>query len=640
MGCCGGGGSSVEPAGQPRATTPGPYKKRSCTDILFLALFLAFWAGMIGIAYVAYTEGDPERLISGTDSFGNVCGRNNSNQVINSTNSGLDMTNRSFVFFYNSGNSDALRLCVSACPEVTTDFSSSEYCVSEAPYTFLSADEGKVSDADFNIDASGCPTTDASSYVSVLSRCVAVDLSTFAASSYFQDGEVVSQVVDDLDQAWRPMLYLCLVAVFIALLMILLMSCFASILIWVTYVLSFVCCIGAIAYMWYRWHELDQAYNDTPVSQRLQSEKDNVNFYFNGGIVVSIVCGIILLILLVLRSRLALLVALFKEAGRAIRKMPAMLLFPFSTFVIVMLDIAYFVGVYVFLYTAGTAEATAIGHVSYKSNNTLVYMQWYHVFGFLWAVQLAFAIQEFTLAGAVSRWYFSSNKSDLGWPIFASLKNAFRYHLGSLALGAMIIALVQLARIILAYVQAKLQGRSGPVVDILLKCCSCCLWCMEKVLKYINRNAYIEIAIYGYSFCKGAREAFSTLLRNALRVATINSVGSFVLLLSKLVVVASVGFGSLYWFEQTLNLTYPAVPVFVVCIVAWIISTIFTGVYDMTIDTVFLCFAEDSERNDGSVSRPLYASTNLLKFMDSAKVAEQKKQRKQQTPTQAFSSGE
>ena len=33
----------------------------------------------------------------------------------------------------------------------------------------------------------------------------------------------------------------------------------------------------------------------------------------------------------------------------------------------------------------------------------------------------------------------------------------------------------------------------------------------------------------------------------------------------------------------------------------------------MTIDTVFLCFAEDSERNDGSLERPLFASANLLK---------------------------
>jgi hypothetical protein len=35
----------------------------------------------------------------------------------------------------------------------------------------------------------------------------------------------------------------------------------------------------------------------------------------------------------------------------------------------------------------------------------------------------------------------------------------------------------------------------------------CCLWCCEKCLKFLNRNAYIEIAIYGKSFCRSAGDA-------------------------------------------------------------------------------------------------------------------------------------
>ena len=44
-------------------------------------------------------------------------------------------------------------------------------------------------------------------------------------------------------------------------------------------------------------------------------------------------------------------------------------------------------------------------------------------------------------------------------------------------------------------------------------------------------------AIYGVNFCSGARKAFATLANNILRVAALNSVGTFVLFLGKLAVV-------------------------------------------------------------------------------------------------------
>lgn len=45
--------------------------------------------------------------------------------------------------------------------------------------------------------------------------------------------------------------------------------------------------------------------------------------------------------------------------------------------------------------------------------------------------------------------------------------------------------------------------------------------------------------MYGHSFCVAGRQAFKLLVNNALRVTVINSVGDFVLLLAKVLVVAS-----------------------------------------------------------------------------------------------------
>ena len=93
----------------------------------------------------------------------------------------------------------------------------------------------------------------------------------------------------------------------------------------------------------------------------------------------------------------------------------------------------------------------------------------------------------------------------------------YRFHTGSLAFGALIIAIIQLIRIILAYIQKKLKrNKESKIASAILTCMQCCFYLLEKVFKYINRQAYIEIAIYGYDFCTGACKAVKLILRNII----------------------------------------------------------------------------------------------------------------------------
>lgn len=78
-------------------------------------------------------------------------------------------------------------------------------------------------------------------------------------------------------------------------------------------------------------------------------------------------------------------------------------------------------------------------------------------------------------------------------PIYHALYNLTRYHLGSVALGSFLIAAVQFVRVILKVLEKYLRNRSGKCVEAVLACCQCCLYCFEKILKYLTRNAYIEV---------------------------------------------------------------------------------------------------------------------------------------------------
>lgn len=106
--------------------------------------------------------------------------------------------------------------------------------------------------------------------------------------------------------------------------------------------------------------------------------------------------------------------------------------------------------------------------------------------------------------------------------IFSS--SIFRYHLGTVAFGALIIAIVRVIRVILEYIDHKVKKFDNPLTRCILCFCKCFFWCLENFLKFINKNAYIMCAVHGKNFCRSASDAFSLLMRNIVRVVVLDKV--------------------------------------------------------------------------------------------------------------------
>ena len=68
-----------------------------------------------------------------------------------------------------------------------------------------------------------------------------------------------------------------------------------------------------------------------------------------------------------------------------------------------------------------------------------------------------------------------------------------RYHLGSVALGSFVVAVIQFVRFLLEYLEKKSKvaqakaGVAGAFVKYLACCVHCCMWYLEKIVKFINR---------------------------------------------------------------------------------------------------------------------------------------------------------
>lgn len=270
--------------------------------------------------------------------------------------------------------------------------------------------------------------------------------------------------------------------------------------------------------------------------------------------------------------------------------------------------------------TSSAAQTYSTAGYSWTNANSSNAAIAIHVFGFIYSLFFLQGINQVTIAGAIGSWYWSLDKTvKFRLPVLKSFGRTLRYHLGSIAAGSLLIAIVEFIRVILYQIQRKAQQSNLTVLKYIVACLQCCMKCVSMIVKFINRNAYIIVAITGKSFFASAGHATGLMLKNAVRLATVDFVSSFVLLLSKIFVAGICGIGTYIYLTSASGLyqgvVYPQVTVALVVLGAFMVASAFFSVYEMAIDTIFLSFLEDLERNDGSAGRPYYMPDALAHLM-------------------------
>ncbi|XP_062291375.1 choline transporter-like protein 4 [Scomber scombrus] len=492
----------------------------------------------------------------------------------------------------------------------------------------------------------------------------------------FNAREIGVRIFEDFASAWPWILVGLVIAMVVSLLFLLLLRFTAPVMVWVL----IVGVLAAGAYgIWHCYWEYDN-YNRASASINDIGFTTNFNVYLQVKetwlaflIIISVVEAILLLTLIFLRTRILIAIALIQESSKAISHMMSALLYPVITFILLLVCVAYWAATALYLATSGAPiyrvvalnstegdckdiNATDICNpknftasdypgcpsascifIKYNDEGLLqrniFNLQIYNIIAFLWCVNFVLALGQCTLAGAFASYYWAFSKpGDIPmFPLCGGFMRSLRYHVGSLAFGALILTLVQLVRIILEYVDHKTREAQNPVARFIMCCLKCCFWCLEKFIKFLNRNAYIMIAIYGKNFCVSAKNAFLLLMRNCVRVVVLDKVTDLLLFFGKLFVVGGVGVLSFFFFSgriplpgntfrsETLN--YYWTPIITVVIGSYLIAHGFFSVYNMCVDTLFLCFLEDLERNDGSQQKPYYMSKNLMKILNKSNKA-------------------
>jgi choline transporter-like protein 2/4/5 len=248
------------------------------------------------------------------------------------------------------------------------------------------------------------------------------------------------------------------------------------------------------------------------------------------------------IVILFLRKRIMLAISCVREAAKAIGSMPMITLFP-GLQVLGLVAFTVVWGLYMaFLASSGDIVARCIchaedgnttlfevetveskdglcnegclAHKEFKYPTNTKYAALYLIFVWLWTSQFIVAMGQLVVSLAISLWYFNRNRRLVNnATFFRAFFLAATYHLGTAAFGSLVIAIVKTIGAVLTYVQNKAAKSKLRVAVVLLSVLKCLLWCFEKVLKYINAQAYVQTGTMHIHFHIG-RSVVLRLTRN------------------------------------------------------------------------------------------------------------------------------
>ncbi|XP_064292071.1 choline transporter-like 1 isoform X4 [Plodia interpunctella] len=486
-----------------------------------------------------------------------------------------------------------------------------------------------------------CPTLPVYDSFPLLNRCFpksAKDVAERVVKDFYDllnSWDTIEQMLSDLYSSWKEMIICVIIAFICSLLMVSILHLLATLVSWIFMIIVSIASVAGTALLWYTYYELKHKQKSfVEHAAFLDESLKNETAFLWYSIIATIITVILLILVFVMRSRVSFLAALFKETAHCLGSIPALFLQPIITFFFLILFFAFWSFVIVCLATAnypgipyqtnffinGSAMPDRVDKVAVEAQNInksaslknftleniefdplwVKSMWWICLICLVWGSEFILGCQQMTIAGAVSHWYFRGPNANS--PVLYSIGKLLKYHLGSVAKGSFLITLFKIPRLILTYLHAKLSARAEKGSDCAkcgLKCGICCFYCLEKFIRYLNHNAYTIITIERCHFCKAAARAFSTIVNNALQVATINSVGDFILFLGKCIVTAVTGIAGLLLLKRNPDLHFFAVPTLLICIFSFFIAHCILSLYEMVVDSLFMCVCEDRNMNGG-----------------------------------------
>ena len=577
-------------------SSKGPIRERRFTDCFCLIIFLAFWIFVGFIAIHAYTHGNASNLAKPIDADKNPCGEG---------------VNKDFpVLFINE--------------PARVDFYKTSVCVKKCP-----KEKESTIDCNPNKHVTNCnDLTPVASFTLFQRLCVphAKELSNYIKDSIHLG--YLQEALEDIKEVW-PMLVtgFFLAIVIIALYLFLIRLCSKVF----VYLLVFLVLVGLIAMGGFCWQKHQKMLNDNADVYKMREhgsladiadpsvsikEEDSSEYgnqqsskWKTAAIILWVVAGIYFLLILLLCSRINLAANILESTAEFVQDEPSVFIIPLIFILALVVFLAFWLPTFSLMSSVGevsTKDRSIFVNIKWETS-TRVYL-WVLLFALLWGISFNFSQETFSIAAMSSSWYFE-RKDKGNVSSLTVICWSFTYHIGTLAFGSFLIAVLWLIQAVLSYLYTKLKeiGQDNSAAGFLIKCAGCFVACFERTLKFINKHAYIETALRNLNFCEAAAKCLEITTKNFLRFGVLLGLTELFLFMGSLFITCLTTFLMnfvIQAYAKTHGIEVDTIgPLLFIFLFTLTICVIFSYVYEVSADSLLHCYILDEEdgKIDGSI---------------------------------------
>jgi len=214
---------------------------------------------------------------------------------------------------------------------------------------------------------------------------------------------------------------------------------------------------------------------------------------------------------------------------------------------------------------------------------------------FFWGQQVIQNISHTTTSGTVAAWWFmhaSSNKQ----ATLGAFKRATTTSLGSICFGSLLVAIVRALRSMANQSRDRNSGGGGAALACVAECI---LGCLESIILWINKWAFVYVGIYGMDFKTSGGSVWELFKRRGWTAIINDNLVDSVLSLGIVVCGLVTGGAGLLVVKTSMvelsidSITAGAIVGLAGLIFGMAMCSVVMSVIDSAVSTMFVCLAED-----------------------------------------------
>eukprot|EP00658_Telonema_sp_P-2_P083013 TRINITY_DN8885_c0_g1_i10.p1 TRINITY_DN8885_c0_g1~~TRINITY_DN8885_c0_g1_i10.p1 ORF type:complete len:447 (+),score=119.20 TRINITY_DN8885_c0_g1_i10:425-1765(+) len=278
----------------------------------------------------------------------------------------------------------------------------------------------------------------------------------------------------------------------------------------------------------------------------------------------------------------------------------------FPTAIVVAIGIFWVLGAVLLLGLDSTALTVVLGG--------------YQLYGLLVCLEVLYGLTVATVSGCVASWYWGTPDESLKVCSEDEISNSyFRVGLSSFGTVARCAFIMAVFRPVLSFLRRLRRcGSSGEGTPgcrhAAHTCCRCCLAVAEST-KMMDNRAHIQMAVHGTDWADSKTLSYQIFYRNRGKVEFASLIASKMLFVVSAMNTVIAGLVTFVWLAYDDDIYSPIGPTIIVMVFAEAIGSMFSALYQFTIETIMECFCEDTERNDGSFMKPFYMTPGLKQLL-------------------------